>query len=256
MDRNDPNSPVAPHTCLLLSHPRGTICTPSSVHIDHLPVQKARLDLLLGTFFRSFHAVDQEYYGRHDTPEPERILEWEEQFLLLLDEALEDASRIVATSSYGTSPPEFAIPAENIRSLLARAIGSYLFDGIEWPHLIADPIDEPLLVISEPSSHSQEGADILCMFPNGLPRALWADPAFESALREPSPSEHFVIGYTDAHPESWKPLPRDHTKALWYQLYAALVQVIGVEGETKEVLTDRLKEVHACVGFLKDAPCY
>jgi hypothetical protein len=212
----------------------------------------AELELRLGSWFRSLHGVDQEYYGRHDTPANDRLLSWEDQFLLMVEEALDDA---VA----GSSTPENAIPAETIRTLLARAIGSYLFDGIEWPHLVGSPLDDPDLVLNRFPESPEDEVEIVCMLPNGVPRAFWADPAFERILRDPTLSKAFVVAYTGTEQE-WNPLPRDKTKALWYQLYGAIVTVAeltrGEVGEEDSPLAKARERVLEYVELLKNAPCY
>jgi hypothetical protein len=302
-------NPVYPSSYLLLVRPSGAVTTPSRLrtHLSTLSapvdgnVASTHLDFRFGYFFRSLHAVDQEYYGRHDTPTNERLLSWEEQFLTMLEEVLDvvnlpgvDMDKVTqarSVSPRGGEEEGQSIPVETIRTLLARAIGSYLFDGIEWPHLIASPLHEPELVFIylphtalnlNPDSPitADERIRVVCMLPNGLPYALWADPAFERIMHTigshtstPAqnsrnwPSEAFTAAYAVGEP-TYVPLPREKTKALWYRLYGALVRVVedshgDEEGhvessneETRDEARKAKEEVLRLVEVLKTAPCY
>jgi hypothetical protein len=220
-------NPLAPAAYLLLARPAGRVVSASAHHASLAEVDAAALDLRLGALFRAAHAVDEEYFGAPDAPPDERALEWEDAFLLMLEGAIDGAGA--------------RVPAERVRALLARALGAFLFGGVEWPHLVLSPLADPLLVLAP------ERADVVGICPLGVPHALWGDPALEHALRVPTPpSRAFLLGYTGAEGDGAIVRARDRTKALWYRLYAALVQ----GGETME------EEVRECVRLLEDAPCY
>jgi hypothetical protein len=225
---SDPDlNPLAPAAYLLLARPMGRVVSASVHRASLAAVDAAALDLRLGALFRAAHAVDEEYFGALDAPPDERALEWEDAFLLMLEGAIDGAGA--------------RVPAERVRALLARALGAFLFGGVEWPHLVLSPLADPLLVLAP------ERADVVGICPLGVPHALWGDPALEHALRVPTPpSRAFLLGYTGAEGDGAIVRARDRTKALWYRLYAALVQ----GGEMME------EEVRECVQLLEDAPCY
>lgn len=229
----------------LFSRPRGTPATFSAMNKD----EKIKFDYCIGNFLRLLHQIDGEFFGRPGTPEDERQYTWQDAFVLALEEALDSVQDTVG--------PDF--PGETIRRQLSCAIGSFLFDDVEWPSLVTITADEGSFLLSEDNN-------VVCTLANGLPRAVWGDPLMERLFVEPrwplvmgykeregSTPEYFANGSPDKSSISESGLtilPRQNTKMLWYQLYAALIPI--AEGGVLASMGD----VELCMKKLETAVYY
>jgi hypothetical protein len=240
---------------LLLSRPPGVLVPPNLA-----PAQHAALDLRRGAFYAALHAVDNDYYGRHDTEEMERLLSWQDAFLLMLEEALEEAFPAATTDANAAAD---AARAAAVRALLVRALGAFVFEDVEWPHLAACVPDASADVLLASAPDDPAGAlEIACALPLGLSCARWGDPLLERALRgPPAPSAAFHAGYTGAD-EAPVPRARERAKALWYRVLDAAVVLAYTRAAGAES-ADGMREaelargeIDECVARLREIPVY
>lgn len=163
----------------------------------------------VGGFLRALHAIDTDYFGRPDTPPADRLLSWQDAFIMAFEEVLEDIASTTLPSA----------DVERIRMALGRAIGAYLFDDVEAPSLVA-------FTASEPSSFlvGEEG-NLVCALANGLPRAIWGDPLLERAFC--NPPNALVDAYTRISGGELIVFERQRAKIAWYEMYAALLVLVG-----------------------------
>ncbi|KAF9044451.1 hypothetical protein BJ165DRAFT_1329000, partial [Panaeolus papilionaceus] len=179
--------------------------------------QLLTIDLRLGQMFGELHSnLQNDWFGLPlpGGKEPsEPSYSWQETFTLLLETVIEDLEK-------STAPLE--IPYTLVRSLLSRAIGSFLFDDAEVPSLTLFTQSEDdvyvLLSLGENNSSSLH----ITLVPN-LTRALFGDPLLESLFFSPGPSDAFWEGYRGAGGEPLVVIPRQKTKRLWYDLFLGLV---------------------------------
>lgn len=222
---------IVPFAYIVLSHPVGAPL--SSIRGALSQENTIRVDLFLGASLQSANAIQNDWFGLPlDPNEWGECYSWQECFTLLLEEALfavEDTD----------SPMKEWLPIADIRRVLGRAIGFYLFDDVEVPCLVWNV---SLSWDDSVSVRDNENVTGLCSWEG----ALWGDPLMEGAFREPSAA--FIEGYGG----SPIVIARQKTKRLWYTLYVALRTLLHGAADVDGVKDLLLKTVDA----LKDAPCY
>jgi hypothetical protein len=190
----------------------------------------------------------------------ERLLSWQDAFLLMLEEALDGAFPAGTTDANAAAD---AARAAAVRALLVRALGAFVFEDVEWPHLAACVPDASTDVLLTSAPDDPAGAlEIACALPVGLPRARWGDPLLDRALRgPPAPSGAFLAGYTGAD-DTLVPRARERAKALWYRVLDAAVvladaRAAGAESADGGHEAERARrEIDECVARLREIPVY
>lgn len=227
----DLSGSIVPSAYSVLSHPVGAPL--SSIRGALSQENNLRVDLSLGASLQSANAIQNDWFGLPlDPNEWGECYSWQECFTLLLEEALFAVEN-------SDSPMKEWLPIADIRRVLGRAIGFYLFDDVEVPCLVWNVSlswDDSVFV------RDHDNVTSLCSWEG----ALWGDPLMEGAFREPSAA--FIEGYGG----SPIVIARQKTKRLWYTLYVALRTLLHAEANVDGVKDLLLKTVDA----LKDAPCY
>lgn len=227
----DLSGSIVPSAYIVLSHPVGAPL--SSIRGALSQENNLRVDLSLGASLQSANAIQNDWFGLPlDPNEWGECYSWQECFTLLLEEALFAVEN-------SDSPMKEWLPIADIRRVLGRAIGFYLFDDVEVPCLVWNI---SLSWDDSVSVRDHDNVTSLCSWEG----ALWGDPLMEGAFREPSAA--FIEGYGG----SPIVIARQKTKRLWYTLYVALRTLLHAEANVDGVKDLLLKTVDA----LKDAPCY
>ncbi|TBU23453.1 hypothetical protein BD311DRAFT_73367 [Dichomitus squalens] len=234
-----------PFSYLLLAHSTGVPLTLARASGKLSPRQAALLDLRLGSYLKQLHErVQNDWFG-FPTQAKDELYSWQEAFTLLFETVLEDAREAGV-----------ALPYEDVRRYLSRAIGFFLFDDCEVPSLVSFTGDEDsVLVDFDLISGVPEDREIQVTSFVSVGHALWGDPLLETLFLEPSAA--FVEGYGG-------PLvvfARQKTKRLWYTLFLALVILVqakrpGLEEGDHEKVKWAKETAEKSVVTLKDAPCY
>ena len=243
----DPSASLVPYQYLLLTHPGGIPLSLVRASGKLSPRQGALLDLRLGSYLKQLHErVQNDWFGLPSQAKDE-LYSWQEAFTLLLETILEEAREAGV-----------ALPYEDVRRYLSRAIGFFLFDDCEVPSLVSFAGDEHSTFVdfdlSKDAPDPEEQEARVTSFAS-VGHALWGDPLLETMFLEPSAA--FVEGYGG-------PLivfARQKTKRLWYTLFLALVVLVqakrlglGKADHEKARWAEDIAE--KCVAGLKDAPCY
>ncbi|KAH7915547.1 hypothetical protein BJ138DRAFT_1132589 [Hygrophoropsis aurantiaca] len=246
-----------PFQWLLLSIPHSAGASTRLSHATLTPQQQARVDLRLGSYLQSLHALQNDWFGvplpAGASPTDIACYSWQDTFTGLFEELLSEMEGVEG------------IPAEEIRRYFSRAFGSFLFDDAEVPCLIwltGSPDD---VFISSLSGDADADVDITYILPT-FSRALWGDPLLETFFMPPGPSIALSEGYSEAGGGPLIVFPRQRTKRTWYTLFMALLvlaeELRGGEGKRSEIEGIREKVKWAreilpkCIEVLKDAPCY
>jgi hypothetical protein len=204
----------------------------------------------LGAVFNYIHEnICNIWYGPIDPdsdPDPDanwrRCYDWQECFPVLLDTILDELLLVARERPWGG--PEQLVDTEEIEEIVsglrlpfARAIGSFIFNGVEAASLILSPtIDWPsrifveleqfeqtsnLKPVSTPPSSTPSQAIFTIVSLDG---SLWGDPALDGALHAcPQPNETLIEGY-GGDPSEYA---RRDTKKLWYVVYAAAETIVA-----------------------------
>lgn len=204
------------------------------------PQQVASLDLRFGVALRTMHNLWSEWFG---TPplEKEGLYNWQEAFTLLVDETISaaESAGIVSTDDVTA-----------LRGYLGRAIGSFLFDDVEVPSLVALTTGAESVFVADVDGEPQ-----LALLLPSLAHLLYGDPLLERAFSpSEAPSRALLEGYGTPPPIIFA---RQHTKRMWYDLYLGLVALLGA----RKVGSDQSMEwavrlVEQSRVLIKDAPCY
>ncbi|KAI0300480.1 hypothetical protein B0F90DRAFT_1668304 [Multifurca ochricompacta] len=176
------------------------------------PERVASLDLRLGLALRTLHNLQSEWCGP-PTLERDGLYSWQETFTLLIEETLSAADLAGLVS---------AIDITALRSYLARAIGAYLFDDVEVPSLVALTTGAESVFIT----NDEEEPRLALLLPS-FAHMLYGDPLIERAFSpSETPSRALLEGYGAPPPIVF---PRQRTKRMWYDLYLALVVLLGAK---------------------------
>jgi hypothetical protein len=257
-------SPIVPVTkfdsgtfsYFLLSRPSGV-----PFRRDTLPIHEhSSTDFHIGSFLRDLHTIDGEYFGRPGTPTNEQLYVWQEAFTLALEEVIDKAQELSGVLD--------SLPFEAIRSLLSRAIGSFVFDDVEWPSLVTIAADESDFLLSPTG-------ELVCALATGLSHATWGDPLLEQLFMRPR--HQLIAGYKNEpytphdaeteedsqNPSSWglTTFARQQNKMVWYQLYVALVAIVEeMESKSQETesnnITRSVEAVKSCVIKIQKSSLY
>lgn len=214
------------------------------IYDDSNDRNKVILELHLGTQLRELHAIDNMWFGvPSDEAEWGECISWQETFTLLLETALmELEARGLDKLHNHEEGNEDALPLQDLRRALASAIAFYLFDDAEVPSLIwCAGLDWASHAYTPATGHglsNTEGSDSAATSKGtrlllgcwGGPLCLWGDPLMEAAFR--SPSKALLQGYGEPGPIVFA---RQHTKRLWYTVYAALCQLLGANHDAEEL---------------------
>ncbi|KAJ3502269.1 hypothetical protein NLJ89_g8966 [Agrocybe chaxingu] len=219
------------------------------------------LNLQIGRFLGQMHSrVQNDWYGLIEKEEPRGpSYSWQETFTLFLETLLVEFET--------DSDNGIALPHEEIRRLLSRAIGFYLFDDLEVPSLVWFTGSLADIYITVPSSTTS--ATIVTILPN-FPHALWGDPLLESVFMSygvegGKEKEALMEGYQAGGGGPILAFPRQRTKRIWYTLFMALVILKEVKNgdprstSGEQVGVDRqwaISTISSCVKLLRNAPCY
>ncbi|KAI0037107.1 hypothetical protein K488DRAFT_81340 [Vararia minispora EC-137] len=201
--------------------------------------QNVMTDLKMGALLHALHEVQNEWFGP-PVMETDGVWSWQEAFTLMLEEAL------CATEASGGL--EIGLDMSEIRRLLSRAIGAFIFDDAEVPSFIWFMGGEEDVYVSVREDDS-EPQIVLALA--DLSYALWGDPLLERLFVDPKPSQALLEGYQT-------PLilyPRQKTKRMWYTLYTALVILLGPSVEETR-RTWALDASRRAAEELKNAPSY
>ncbi|KAI0328773.1 hypothetical protein GY45DRAFT_951677 [Cubamyces sp. BRFM 1775] len=241
----DTSNSLVPYPYLLLGHPRGVPLSAARASGKLSPRQAALLDLRTGAYLKQLHErVQNDWFGL-PSQEQDALYSWQEAFTLLIEGMLEEA--------HGAG---IALPYEDVRRALSRAIGFFLFDDCEVPSLISFTGDEESTYVDfdlETGAPGGEDAEVAVTSFASMSHALWGDPLLETMLL--SPSEAFVEGYGG-------PVivfARQKTKRLWYTVFLSLVVLLQAKrsGESESEKVKWAQEMlQKSVESLKDAPCY
>ncbi|CDO68977.1 hypothetical protein BN946_scf184777.g7 [Trametes cinnabarina] len=240
----DTSSSIVPYPYLLLSHPRGVPLSAARASGKLSPRQAALLDLRTGAYLKQLHDVQNDWFGLPSQAQ-DALYSWQEAFTPLLEGLLEDAQRAGV-----------ALPYEDVRRYLSRAIGSFLFDDCEVPSLVSFTGDEDATFVDfdlETGAPGGADADVAVTSFAAFSHALWGDPLLETMLLNPSAA--FIEGYGG-------PVilfGRQKTKRLWYTVFLTLVVLLQAKksGEVENEKVQWAEEMlHKSVAALKDAPCY
>ncbi|KAI1792286.1 hypothetical protein LXA43DRAFT_1093811 [Ganoderma leucocontextum] len=207
----DPSTSLVPYQYLLLAHPGGIPLALVRASGKLSPRQAALLDLRLGSYLKQLHErVQNDWFGLPSQAKDE-LYSWQEAFTLLLETILEDAREAGV-----------ALPYEDVRRCLSRAIGFFLFDDCEVPSLVSFVGDEHSTFVDfdqgKGTGAPEQEVRVTSFMSVG--HALWGDPLLETMFLEPSAA--FVEGYGG-------PLivfARQRTKRLWYTLFLSLVVLV------------------------------
>ena len=205
------------------------------------PENAAALDLRFGLALRTLHNLQSEWCGPPPL-ESEGLYSWQEVFAHLIDEALcaaEEAGIIVSAEDVAA-----------LRGYLARAIGSFLFDDVEAPSLVALTTGAESVFVTDTDGEPQ-----LALLLPSFAHLLYGDPLLERAF---SPSEALsralLEGYGTPPPIVFA---RQHTKRMWYDLYLGLVVLLGAKRVCSDQNVDwATRLVENSRVLIKDAPCY
>lgn len=222
------------------------------------PRQNAILDLKLGTFLRSLHSLQDDWFGLPGTqPDEDVCYSWQDTFMLLLDGLLCELESIGEIGR---------MLVEDIRRYLSRAIGSFLFEDAEVPTLVwlTGSADDVYVQVTEPCEPNEEAqVDIAYVLPT-FDRAMWGDPMLEAFFMPPGPSKALEEGYLEGEGGTLIIFPRQRTKRIWYTLFLALVVLAEAgrdkgNGEMDDWTHQKVQwareSLPRCVEMLKNAPC-
>ena len=215
----------------------------ATVHGTLPPEQTASLDLHFGVALRTLHNLQSEWCGPPPL-ESEGLYSWQETFARLIDEAL------CAAESAG----DIFASAEDVAALqgcLARAIGSFLFDDVEVPSLVALTAGAESVFVTE----TDDGEPRLALLLPSFAHLLYGDPLLERAFSpSEAPSRALLEGYGSPPPIVFA---RQRTKRMWYDLYLGLVVLLGARrvGSDQDVDWATQLVEHNRV-LIRDAPCY
>ncbi|KAH9896488.1 hypothetical protein C8Q73DRAFT_412075 [Cubamyces lactineus] len=240
----DTSNSIVPYPYLLLGHPRGVPLSAARASGKLSPRQAALLDLRTGSYLKQLHErVQNDWFGL-PSQEQDALYSWQEAFTLLLEGVLEEAHEA-----------GIALPYEDMRRTLSRAIGFFLFDDCEVPSLISFTGDEESTYVDfdlETGAPGGEDAEVAVTSFASVSHALWGDPLLETMLL--NPSQAFVEGYGG-------PVivfARQKTKRLWYTVFLSLVVLLQAKrsGESENEKVKWAQEMlQKSVESLKDAPC-
>ncbi|KAK7040765.1 hypothetical protein VNI00_009671 [Paramarasmius palmivorus] len=215
------------------------------------PQHDVMIDMGLGQMLGQLHSgVLNEWFGLPLTLEPANpSYSWQETFTALLETLLHQAESSEKLKSS-------ALPYEDLRRYLSRAIAFYIFDDVQVPSLVWFTGSEEDIYISIPSDNTNPPS-IAAILPN-LAHALWGDPLLESFFLPPAPSSALKEAYVGCGGEELILFARQKTKRLWYTVFLALVTLLervddDSESGKRAWAIETLKE---CAEKLKDAPCY
>ncbi|KAI0644012.1 hypothetical protein C8Q79DRAFT_913810 [Trametes meyenii] len=239
----DTSQAIVPYSYLLLSHPRGVPLSAARASGKLSPRQLALLDLRTGAYLKQLHErVQNDWFGL-PSQEKDELYSWQEAFTPLLEGLLEDAQRA-----------GIALPYEDLRRCLSRAIGFFLFDDCEVPSLVSFTGDDDTTFVDFDLERGAPGdVEIPVTSFAAFSHALWGDPLLETMFL--SPSQAFIEGYGG-------PLivfGRQKTKRLWYTVFLALVVLLQAKREdttTNSKVQWAEETLQKAVVDLKDAPCY
>ncbi|TDL20523.1 hypothetical protein BD410DRAFT_790746 [Rickenella mellea] len=254
--KSDLSLTILPTPYLLLTH----TADPSiwAIRPKLSPHQSTIVDLRLGNLMRTLHRIENDWFGPcNDAATWKECVSWQICFSTLMEDIL---------AKVETSSPPIVFPdgqgVGQIRSYLGRAIGLFLFDDVEVPTLVWYPglnCDRNIFLSADLSNLPT--ADVSISELTGWGSAIWGDPLMEISLRAPSTA--FLEGYGGT-PFLFR---RQHTKRLWYTLFAALCALMHVSipaevpsekqgGATECKGEDILELVSECMNALRNAPCY
>jgi hypothetical protein len=201
--------------------------------------QNAMIDLKLGALLHVLHEVQNDWFGP-PMMASDGIWSWQEAFTLMLEEVL---SAIEAAGGLG-----LGLDISELRRLLSRAIGAFIFDDAEVPSLVWFMGGEEGVWVSIPEDG---GEPQIAYMLDDLSFAMWGDPLLERLFVDPKPSQALLEGYQT-------PLilyPRQKTKRIWYTLYTAAVVLLSPAAEDARRQW-ALEAIKMAVEGLKNAPCY
>ncbi|TRM59090.1 hypothetical protein BD626DRAFT_509711 [Schizophyllum amplum] len=227
--------------------------------------QRAMVDLKLGQAFAQLHQnVQNDWFGLPAVADPapaaallpgfassalaavltgapsDTAYSWQETFTGLLEDILHHL------------PPAHvdAVPLEDIRAALCRAIGFYLFDDAEVPALVTLTGCQDMIYVQEDTTGEVE-VPIVLPPALALCHAVFGDPLLEGMFMPPGPGEAFMEGYKGA----LIVFPRQKTKRLWYTLFFALL-ALTAKRRDKQDEEWALKMIRETAEALKTAPTY
>ncbi|PPQ69504.1 hypothetical protein CVT24_001458 [Panaeolus cyanescens] len=184
--------------------------------------QLLTIELHIGQLLAQLHSnLQNDWFGLplpQNSQPSDPSYSWQETFTLCIETVIADLEKSNSTS--------ISIPFTLIKSLLSRAIGSFLFDDAEVPSLVLFTHSEQDIYISLPdtsSSNEQTSPSLHLTFVPTFTRALFGDPLLESIFATPGPSAAVWEGYKASGGEPLIVFPRQKTKRLWYDLFLGLV---------------------------------
>ncbi|KAI0292745.1 hypothetical protein BC826DRAFT_889715, partial [Russula brevipes] len=206
------------------------------------PERAASLDLRFGLALRTLHNLQNEWCGPPPL-ESEGLYSWQEAFTLLVDEAL------TAAESAGLASAD---DVTALRGYLARAIGSFLFDDVEVPSLVALTTGAESVFVTDVDG---DGEPRLALLLPSFAHLLYGDPLLERAFSpSDAPSRALLEGYGAPPPIVFV---RQRTKRMWYDLYLGLVVLLGAKRVDHDRNVDWAAQlVVDSLVLLRDAPCY
>jgi len=204
------------------------------------PQQVASLDLRFGVALRAMHNLQSEWCGPPPL-EKDGLYSWQEAFTLLVEETL---------SAAGSAGIASAADVTALRGYLARAIGSFLFDDVEVPSLVALTTGAESVFVADVDGEPQ-----LALLLPSLAHLLYGDPLLERAFSlSEAPSRALLEGYGTPPPIVFA---RQRTKRMWYDLYLALVALLGARRVGHDQSMDwAVQLVEQNLVLIRDAPCY
>ncbi|KAI0317960.1 hypothetical protein OF83DRAFT_1057720, partial [Amylostereum chailletii] len=236
----DTSFSIIPYQYLLLALPRDvqSMVSLADARPSMSVRQNALIDLKVGAFLKTLHDVQNDWFGT-PTMEGDGLYNWQEAFTLMLEEVLHATEGLDLGGGLD-------LDFREVRRLLSRAIGFFLFDDAEVPSFVWFTGGEEHMYVTMDGAEDPE----LVLALVDLSRAVWGDPLLERLFVDPKPSQALLEGYE-------KPLvvfARQRTKRVWYTLYMVLLVLLERSDDDRAT---RAKEMaRECVETLKDAPCY
>jgi hypothetical protein len=226
------------------------------------PTDALLIDLQIGKYLGQLHSnVQNDWFGLPQLETPgDPSYSWQETFILLFETLLSELETAETVQ----------LPYEEIRRYFSRAIGSFLFEDVEFPSLIwftGSDHDVYVSLPADPAADSIRG--VVAILPN-FAHALWGDPLLESFFLPPNPSTVMLESYSQSGGGPLTVLLRHKTKRAWYTLFLALVVLkqrayaidIGAHGQRSEVSTAEVNQawvtetIIKSIEFLTSAPTY
>ena len=225
------------------------------------PTDALLIDLQIGKYLGQLHSnVQNDWFGLPQLETPGNpSYSWQETFTLLFETLLSELEAAETVQ----------LPYEEIRRYFSRAIGSFLFDEVEFPSLIWFTGSDHDVYVSLPADPAAEIRGVVAILPN-FAHALWGDPLLETFFLPPNPSTVMLESYSQSGGGPLTVLLRHKTKRAWYTLFLALVVLkqraytidIGAHDQRSEVSAAEVNQawvtetILKSIEFLTNAPTY